>query len=62
MSPDWRYYLVPKVPYDVMRLAWQDRVLRMLLSYSLILRGVGCQAPEGENWRIFLYIAPKNVI
>ncbi len=23
-------------PYDVMRLAWQDRVLKMLLSYDLI--------------------------
>lgn len=36
LAPDWRYYLVPKIPYDVMRLAWQDRVLKMLLSHELI--------------------------
>ncbi len=36
LAPDWHYYLVPKIPYDVMRLAWQDRVLKMLLSYELI--------------------------
>lgn len=36
LAPDYRYYLVPKIPYDVMRLAWQDRVLEMLLSYGFI--------------------------
>jgi len=36
LAPDYRYYLVPKIPYDVMRIAWRDRVLRMLLSYGFI--------------------------
>ena len=36
LAPDYRYYLVSKIPYDVMRIAWRDRVLRMLLSEGFI--------------------------
>ena len=36
LAPDYRYYLVPKIPYDVMRIAWRDRVLGMLLSQGFI--------------------------
>lgn len=36
LAPDYHYYLVPKIPYDVMRIAWRDRVLGMLLSDGFI--------------------------
>ena len=36
LAPDYRYYIVSKIPYDVMRLAWRDRVLGMLLSEGFI--------------------------
>ena len=36
LAPDYRYYLVPKIPYDVMRLTWRDRVLGMLFSQGFI--------------------------
>ncbi len=36
LAPDYRYYIVSKIPYDVMRLAWRDRVLGMLLAEAFI--------------------------
>lgn len=46
-----RSYLITRIEF-----------FRMFLFHGLILKEVGRQAPEGEDWRVSLYIALENVL